>query len=195
MKHCLAIASLCTAMTLAGCGDGSDSADAASGGARPTAPGTSGGVGGGSTGGSGSSGPVNGGVTAESLYPIFDRYAKDCDTLEPLAAKLAKGQSLSAQESASYNQARSDLYKVYEEINAVKKKTPRAKPKIVEAFNAKARKAAESYAAAGQKLEKALASGKAGSWEKDQSLDSPAVKQKLLFIELDATGAFGITVR
>ncbi len=191
MTRPLATSILSAACLLGGCG-GSESSDTASGGARPATPASSGSP---ATGGAGSSGPVNGGVTAESMYPLFERYANDCETLEKLAAKLAKGQSLSAEESTSYNQTRSDLYKVYEEINAIKKKTPRAKPKIVEAFNAKARKSAESYAGAGQKLEKALASGKAGSWQKDPSLDSPSVRQKLLFVELDATGAFGITVR
>jgi len=175
----LAIASLALACLFAGCGDSSD--PAAPQGVPP------------STGGAARATASS--ITAESLYPLFERYARVCEGLTPLAQKLASGKSLTPAESDSYNSGRADLWKVYAEINDIKKKNPRAKPRIREAFEAKTRTAADHYASANKKVVAAVKSGKTGSWTKDPVLDNPAEGQRLMFEELDATSAFGISAR
>lgn len=133
--------------------------------------------------------------SAESLYPLFERFATTCDALAKAANRLAAGTSLTAAESTQYNANRTALLAIYDEINDLKKANPRIKPKLREAFDAKARPAAEAYAGARLRLEAAVAKKKAGQWEKDPALDDPRKAQALQFKELDATATFGINAQ
>ncbi|MDA1008068.1 MAG: hypothetical protein O2800_03565 [Planctomycetota bacterium] len=178
------------ALLCVGCGDGKDPAapqSAPAGGASASG-GTSGGT---SPAPPAATGDKGASIKAESLYPLMERMSQSCGTITEYSLMMASGKSLDDQESAKFNAARRDQAAVFTEICEFKRKYPRAKPRLREAFDTVSRANYEKAIDAANKLAKAISSKKAGSAAKDPELDDPKNQKRLVFEMMDATSTFG----